>query len=276
MFDIKELTRFLLAQLVLAGDYALRIQPRIKSDDEKGGNIFQTALTDADLSIQAMVEVALLGRFPDVSFHGEEEEKSLNTKYFPKDAEYEVTLDPVNGTRLFVDQFSTFDIVAAVTQNGEIICAIDYLPAKEQCYFALRKAGAFCLSRNEILNGAPWRPFVLPQGGERVMIFEDEDLHRRLDTRFNTVDLVCEYLRAPSGLTLNSILRGELSGWVRRNAHLIDLGAIAFIAGEAGALVTDFRGQPIGPYLRSRERSVPELVAAATPELHERILNALA
>ena len=94
---IEELVEFFLGLLVMAGDYALAIQPRIAGPAQKDGhNAWVSALTDADLSVQNFMEVATLARFPSVGFYGEEHAQSLNQKYFPRDGDISVHLDPVN------------------------------------------------------------------------------------------------------------------------------------------------------------------------------------
>ena len=270
--NINSLVRFLLRQLVSAGDYALRIQAHVRSSEEKGGNIFSAVVSDADLSVQNFFEVALLSHYPQFSFFGEEYEKSLNTEYFPKDAEYEVALDPINGTRLFVDQYDTFDIVVSVVRAGRIAAAITYLPARAVCYFAVDGLGAFTLSREEMLQDSPWRPLTICSSSARVMVFNQPELKARLLGKVDVVDFVEEYLRKPSSVTLNSVLTGELGGWVRQNAPLIDLGAIGFIADLAGGRATDFHGAPVLPFVN---HSTPEIVVASAPELHQQIIDAL-
>ncbi|NEQ65757.1 MAG: inositol monophosphatase family protein, partial [Symploca sp. SIO2D2] len=74
----------LLPHLRMAAVYARQIQPMIGAlpSKDEGDNFFAAALTDADLAVQNLVEVVLLGSFPDISFYGEEYEISGNTKYF--------------------------------------------------------------------------------------------------------------------------------------------------------------------------------------------------
>ena len=60
----------LLPYLRTAGAYARQIQRQIQAQpdkDGKGDNFFASALSDADLSIQTMMEVVLLGLFPQVA-----------------------------------------------------------------------------------------------------------------------------------------------------------------------------------------------------------------
>jgi myo-inositol-1(or 4)-monophosphatase len=273
--DTAELINFLLPKLVVAGDYARKVQPAVKSADSKGGNTFQEALTDADLSIQTFVEVSLLAAYPEIAFYGEEEASSYNTKYFPKNTEYEITLDPVNGTRLFADQYDTFDIIVTLTKQDKIQAAINYVPAKSIFYFATLDGGAFALTKTEVSAGVPWKRFTLPQGNQNVMVFEDQTLLSMLRDKVDAFDLIERYAYAPSSITLSSIFRGELGGWARRDAPLIDLGALAFIAAQAGGMATDFSGNDLPPYRKNSGRRIPEQIVSANKELHQKLLQAL-
>lgn len=274
--NLKELVGFLLPRLVVAGEYALKIQPAVKSADSKGGNTFQEALTDADLSIQTFIEVSLLAAYPQLAFYGEEEASSYNAKYFPAQSEYEVTLDPVNGTRLFADQFDTFDIIVTVTRKAVIQAAINYVPAKGLFYLALRDEGAYLLTKDEVVAGAPWKRYTLPQGNQDIMVLEDLELLRKLDGKVPAFDLIDRYAAAPTSITPSGILRGEIGGWVKRDVPLIDLGALGFIVTEAGGIETDFHGRPLQTYPKASGRRVADHIVSVNQELHQKLLQILA
>jgi myo-inositol-1(or 4)-monophosphatase len=60
--------------LQVAATYARHFQVHMRAHPEKAGadNPFAAALTDADLSMQTLLEVAVLGTFPTLRFYGEE------------------------------------------------------------------------------------------------------------------------------------------------------------------------------------------------------------
>ena len=109
----------LLPTIKLAGRYACNIQSQIRTQPEKseyGENFYATALSDADLTVQTTIELAMLAHFPDIAFFGEEYEKSYNTKYFssttfPDEDELFVTLDPIDGTRVTNNSSSSGKVV---------------------------------------------------------------------------------------------------------------------------------------------------------------------
>ncbi len=115
-----EILQTLLPHLRVAAGYAQQIQTKITSLPAKDGgdNILSAALTDADLSIQTLVEVALLGTYPEMAFYGEEYEQSRNTKYFSATElgknDYLVTLDPIDGTKYYLDGFDNYQIISSM------------------------------------------------------------------------------------------------------------------------------------------------------------------
>ena len=129
--------------LRLAADYAVAIQSRIATLPEKseyGDNFYATALTDADLTIQTTIELALLARFPEVRFFGEEYQTSYNTKYFRgidlAEGELLVTLDPIDGTRAYLDKLDTFAIILTIIK-GDHYEAVLIIKPKQKYYFCI-------------------------------------------------------------------------------------------------------------------------------------------
>ena len=121
----------LLPHLRVAAGYAQQIQNKIISLPAKdaGDNFLSAALTDADLSIQTMIEVALLGTFPDLAFYGEEYEQSRNTKYFTSTElgtknDYLITLDPIDGTQYYLDGFDNYQVILSILNAEEYEAAI--------------------------------------------------------------------------------------------------------------------------------------------------------
>ena len=152
---VQQLFDYYLSYMPLAGAYALEIQSRIEKHPDKQGmdNPFGAALTDADLSLQNFFEVITLARFPGVAFFGEEEEQSLNMKYFPEGVELKVLLDPIDGTRYYADNLPSFNIIVSIVSQKGFEAAIVYIPGKERCYAARSGEGARVYTRVDLLEG---------------------------------------------------------------------------------------------------------------------------
>ncbi len=275
---VEDVLDYIAPFIVHGGRYARCIQGRVIARPAKTGyqDIFASALTDADLSIQGFIEVALLARFPELHFYGEEYEQSLNMKYFPAHADLSVYLDPVDGTRYFEDKLDNFNVILTITDRHEIQGAICYMPGYDKFFRAQRGETARVQTGDEVLSGDPGKPLTLNAAAGIVLTHEQPIVRERLSPLFKVVDVNVEYNPPAACLSTNSILLGESCAIVGRNAGLIDWAAIAFIASEAGAIVSDWDGSPPPSLDQLSSLRYADLIAAATPEIHSRIVSLLA
>ena len=268
--------------LKLAAFYARQIQPHIASRPAKDGydNMFGAALSDADLSIQTMVEVALLGSFPDIRFYGEEHEQTYNTKYFRaidlggKD-DYLVTLDPIDGTRFYLDGHNNYQIILGILNWDEFEAVIALTPSQNSFYYALRDKGVYVGSLDGGLNdteplklGAP-KPKILLGNGM-------EFLRSPLSQQYDIIDIATSYSHEVQIPNVNGMLNGEVSAAVIRGGKFIDGAALGFLAQEAGHIVTTHSGAVLPPLHECSNYERPGLVMAATAEMHQAIVGAIA
>ncbi|MBI2483417.1 hypothetical protein HYV74_04565 [Candidatus Uhrbacteria bacterium] len=270
--------RSLLPTFIAAGEYALAVQSRIRSRDKEGvRNLFAAALTDADLSIQTLFEVTLLGERIPVRFAPEEAEHSLNLRYFPPDAEHVFWLDPVNGTRFYREGFPHFDVIGTLTHGPDIVAAVVYLPAFGRAYYAIAGEGAFTMLQSSLLGEES--PLTTEQSQANRLFLEgcDPSTEQQLRAQFDVVTIE-EYDRHPTpqwALSAHDMLTGNIAGVAKTNAPLIDWGAMAWIVEQAGGIVSTFTGGPIPSYLDFPEQKIPQLLVARDQETHERMLRAL-
>ena len=278
----REIIATLLPHLRVAAGYARHIQSKIQSlpDKNTGDNFFTAALTDADLSIQTLVEVALLGTFPDVRFYGEEYEKSRNTKYFRslelgEQGDYLVTLDPIDGTKFYLDGNHNYQIILNVlnADNFEAVLAIS--PAKHCYSYSLRGEGVYHGSLDLELDACTPLKIINPK--PRILLGWDMAYVKpALDNdKYQVLDLENSYVADKNFPNYNGIFSGDLIGWITKRGKFIDSAALAFMAQEAGCTVTDFDGLPL-PALHSCENyTYSGIVVGANVEVHQDLLNAL-
>jgi myo-inositol-1(or 4)-monophosphatase len=267
--------------LKIAAAYALEVQPKIAARPSKeSDSFFGAALSDADLSIQTLVEVALLGAFPDIRFYGEEYEQSYNTKYFraitlgEKD-DYLVTLDPIDGTQFYLDGHSNYQIIVGVLNWDDFEAAIAITPAQNTYCFALRGAGCWQgtldagLTQSQPLKIAKTSPTILLGWGM-------ESLAPKLKDHYTVIDVATSYSKEVQIPNVNGMLNGDLAGAVTRSGKFIDGAALAFLAQEAGCIVTTHTGAPLPPLHDCEDYSRPGLVIAASTTVHQHLLEAIA
>ena len=72
------------------------------------------------------------------------------------------------------------------------------------------------------------------------------------------------------------VLTGEIDGFVKLDAPIEDWGAVAFLAEQAGASVSDIKGCPIPNYFDFPDRKIPSLVVSRDQLTQRIILSSLA
>ncbi|MDZ8188279.1 MAG: inositol monophosphatase family protein [Nostoc sp. ChiSLP02] len=270
----------LLPHLKVAAAYARFMQPKIAAlpAKEEGNNFFAAALTDADVAIQNMVEVVLLGSFPEIRFFGEEYESSRNTKYFRgtelgAGGDYLVTLDPIDGTKFYMDGHSNYQIILSILNSDDFEAVLAISPAENVYFYGLRGEGAFkgtlemnledCIA----LDMTSPKPAILLGWGMNAIA-------PLLKNRYQVIDIANDYSSEVQIPNLNGILTGDLSGAVIRAGKFIDGAALAFLAREAGYLVTTLDGSALPPLHTCQNYSLPGLILAASKSVHQDLLEA--
>lgn len=273
--QIGELTEYFLGLLVTAGDYALAIQPQVGGPAQKDGhNAWVSALTDADLSVQNFIEVATLARFPDISFYGEEHAQSLNQKYFPRDAEISVHLDPVNGTFLYKNQRPRWDIIISIAERRRLMAAVSYVPSSGRFYLAIRGQGALSGERHHA-SLADLVPLHTRPGGRQCLTYQTPELHDRLRGDFDCYDIVTDDDPARGLDNLNEFYSGRLAAFACRDGECLDWGAAAFIATQAGGKASHLDGSPLGIFEDFDPQKTVDMLVAADPATHAAIMSRL-
>ncbi|MEM9009209.1 MAG: inositol monophosphatase family protein [Cyanobacteria bacterium P01_F01_bin.86] len=275
----RQILETLLPPLRLAAGYAHHIQSKIARQPEKAGpNPFSTALTDADLSVQTFVEVALLGSFPDIRFFGEEFEQSYNTKYFRSielgpAGDYLVTLDPIDGTRFYMDGFPNYQIILTVLNADEFEAVLAISPAEDRYFYTLRGQGTFVAPLEKDLDAA--QPLKLTPQNSVLLGTRMSPLKTKLSDRYTVVRVLEDYSQEQGIPSVNAILTGAMGGVILAGGKFIDGAALAFLAQEAGCIVTDHHGQPLPRLDQCGDYARPGLVIAASQAMHQNLIAAL-
>jgi myo-inositol-1(or 4)-monophosphatase len=277
----RQILETLLPHLKIAAAYAQQIQSRIAIHPDKydSDNFFATALTDADLSIQTFIEVLLLGQFPNLRFHGEEYEKSFNTKYFRAielgpQGEYLITLDPIDGTRFYMDGHPNYQIILTVLNADGFEAVIAISPALDTFYYTLKGEGTFKGTLTDDLETCT--PLQIETPKNNVLLgWRMGALADRLDGRYQAINVRQDYSKAYPIPNVNGLLTGDLTGVVLAHGKFIDGAALAFMAQEMGYILTTHEGSPLPPLHRCPNRQWPGLVVASSTTVHQDLLAAI-
>lgn len=124
-----------------AGEIAKRHFGRVRNVREKDGG--QGPVTDADLEVNAFFVEVFKTNFPDWAVLSEEEEDDFSRLKTP----YVFVVDPIDGTRAFVEGQPYFCHSIALLHHQTPVAAVVYLPVKDVLYSAIKGGGAF---RNDV------------------------------------------------------------------------------------------------------------------------------
>lgn len=277
----KEILSTMLPFLKVAGAYAQEIQKRIAilPDKYDGDHLFANALTDADLSIQTFIEVTLLAKFPNVRFYGEEYETTYNTKYFraidlgPQD-DYLVTLDPIDGTRYYMDGHPNYLVMMTVINADGFEGAIALSPANNCYYYSLRNQGTFVGSMDDELDDC--KPLKIENPGEKIVLGTALSPYAdKVRSHFPVIDLKTEYSPEVPIPPINGLLTGEVSGSILASAQFIDTAALAWMASEMGYQLTTYEGNPVPTPSDCKNYRQSEIIVSATKAMQETLIQVM-
>jgi myo-inositol-1(or 4)-monophosphatase len=196
-------------------------------------------VSEADLSVDRFLSDALLGARPDYGWLSEETAGAPR----PSAKGPIFVVDPIDGTRAFLEGKPTWCVSIAVVAEGRPVAGVLACPAREEVYSARRGKGA-ALNGTELSVGAARRP--LRVAGPRPMV---AGLPK---SRFGAVEIQ-PYI--PSlAYRIAMVASGAIDAtFVKPNAHEWDLAAADLILEEAGGSVLDEKGDRL-VYAGSRNR----------------------
>ncbi len=128
-----------------AGHIALRFAAGSNRKWDKPDNM--GPVTEADLAVNDMLGEALRGARPEYGWLSEE--STDTAERLERDRVF--VIDPIDGTRSFIEGGETWAHALAITENGVVTAGVVYLPKRGMLYAAALGQGAQ-------LNGAPIGP----------------------------------------------------------------------------------------------------------------------
>ena len=262
--------------LVCAARYSTKIQSSIQTlPDKDYDNFFSQALTAADISVQNLVELAMIAHFPEISFFGEEFEKSLNTPYIKQaiweTGEIVVTLDPIDGTRYFIDQHDNYQIILSIMTVAEYLGSILISPRKDKYWFALRGEGAW-YGRSLEISPVECQRFSadIPHQPVTLLTLRTRLANEAALTNTTVFDLKESYSSHTPTIMPNDLFTGVMNSIVYNQLNFIDSGVVCFTAKEAGYCVETADSSPLPtPIQLINGTNIPIIVAASQEILQE-------
>ncbi|MEO0621694.1 MAG: 3'(2'),5'-bisphosphate nucleotidase CysQ [Pseudomonadota bacterium] len=231
----------------------------VRSWDKSGG---QGPVSEADLAVNRAVEAILTTRRPAYGWLSEEDTDNQERLA----AERVFVVDPIDGTRAFLEDKPEFAVALAVIAGGRPIAGAVCLPALGETYSAHMGGGATVMREGETY------PLSVSQRAE-------PDGARALANRSQLAEehwpggvpaLRREY-RPSLAWRLCLVASGQFDTVLTfRKAWEWDIASGALIVGEAGGRITDAAGEEL--CFNRAEPRLPSMVAAP-PALHARLME---
>ena len=112
-------------------------------------------VTDADITANDIIYNILSKKFPDYGFLSEETKDSSNRL----DKEFVWVIDPLDGTKEFIEGIPHFVVSIGLVKNGKPIVGVLYNPVSKELFYAEYKKGAYynhnliqCSNKNKFSN----------------------------------------------------------------------------------------------------------------------------
>lgn len=196
---------------------------------DKGGEA--GPVTEADLAVDAMLRTRLTAARPDYGWLSEETPDTAARLSRRRT----FIIDPIDGTRSFIEGTATWAHSLAVAQDGLITAAVVFLPLKDKLYSAALGQGAF-------LNARPIR--VSDQRSlAGATVLATKPVYDPVNWRGQEVPHLVRHHRPSLAYRLSLVAEGRFDAMLTlRPSWEWDIAAGALILSEAGARTTDRTG----------------------------------
>ncbi len=214
-----------------AGEIAKRFFGNGPETWDKGDS--QGPVTEADLAIDAMLKDKLLSARPDYGWLSEETEDG--TARLSKERVF--IIDPIDGTRAFIEGSKNFSHSLAIAENGKATTAVVHLPLLDRCFAAALGQGA-------TLNGTPISPTTRTELSGATTLSAKPMLNP--DLWPGGVPPIKREFRSSLAYRMCLVANARFDAMVTlRDAWEWDIAAGTLIVEEAGGIVSDRTAQPL-------------------------------
>lgn len=238
------------------GEIALRHFRKDPTVYDKGDGL--GPVTVADLEINEMLHERLGGARPDYGWLSEESPDTADRLA----ADRVFIIDPIDGTRSFINGDPGFSVSVAVAERGRITAAAVHLPARGETFAAARGGGA--TKNGEAIFGSG----AADLEGSTVLTARVQMTSEHWPGGIPPLE---RHFRSSLAWRICLVAEGRFDSMLTfRRAWEWDIAAGALIAAEAGVHVTDGTGQDL--VFNSKAAQQDGIVAAPKP-LHARVMT---
>jgi myo-inositol-1(or 4)-monophosphatase len=219
----------------IAGRFMLDERKIFSSDriETKGVNDF---VSYVDKKTEELIVGQLSPLIAGAGFLTEEETVSQS-----HDSKYTWIIDPLDGTTNYIHGLSPYAVSIGLTENHRPVLGVVYIASADQCFYAWKDSKAY-------MNGEEITPSSVDSIKDSLVI---TGFPYRLGQKIDNYMDIMKYLTSNShGVRRLGSAAADLvyiaAGWAevfyQTDLNPWDIAAGAFIAQQAGAVVTDFTG----------------------------------
>lgn len=221
----------------------------------------QTPVTVADRLAEDVIRETILDAFPDHAIFGEERGMSPGAEGSGSACTWLV--DPIDGTKSFVRGYGMFSCQIALMEKGRLVLGVSTAPAFNEQAVGVDGLGAVLDGRELSVSSVEnIEKAAISTGNIGSLARSDHwrSLGRILARAYTTRGYGDFY-------HYHRLAAGQLDAVIESDLNILDIAALTVVVREAGGVVTDLAGDPIGMKTVS--------VLAANPALHAELLAAL-
>ncbi len=219
-------------------------------------------VTESDLAVNDLLRTVLHLARPGYGWLSEETDD--NTDRLSQDPVF--IIDPIDGTRSFVEGANTWAHSIAIAEHGVITAAVIYLPLRDKLYAASLGAGA-------TLNGKPIRAATETQLSKAIVLAAKPAMTASHWKGNASPDFKRDY-RPSLAYRLALVAEGRFDAMITlRPSWEWDIAAGALIVTEAGGKISDQKGNNLR---FNNAQPLLNGVVAGGLNVHARLIDALA
>lgn len=259
--DLQSYHDFAISVAREAGTLLMRNYRKIQTLEWKLRTNFKTQVDDeSDKLINDRIKIA----FPKHSIYSEE---LLDRE---RGSEYKWVVDPLDGTIPYTYGFCDhFSVCISLVKGKTPIVGVIYAPLRNELYTAIDCKGAYCNGeRIKVMSDDNINKALIGFGtGKETAEFKRTDIIRFIEKLYSSEGVTHSIDTACASIPLGLIARGKLHGCVYPNLEPWDMAAGVVINREAGAKVTNLKGEDW--------KLGDSSIIVANPSLHKKLINLL-
>ncbi len=253
MLSMAELERALLVARTAAAEASELAMAWFRGELAVEHKADASPVTEADRACERAIRARLLAAFPDHAIYGEEYGYSGDSRCL-------WLVDPIDGTRSFIRGLGFWSVQIALMVDGELVLGVSAAPAFGETAWALRGQGAW-------IEGRQVRASSVATLERADVSFGNLRSLARGPGWAWVGDIVARAARSRGYgdfYSYHRLAEGSQDVVIESDVNILDIAALSVIVREAGAVITDLEGQPIGLETGS--------ILAAPPGLHASLL----